>query len=92
MIVFGVRVTRRHLIQYVANKRGGTHFDPTRNRSGDFVFQALDHITDTPGNAPIQLGAPPKPLVFHELLAIGRCLAESPDTQTFLERVQQSLP
>jgi hypothetical protein len=91
MIVYGVRVTRRHIIQYVANKRGGAHFDPTRNKSGDLVFHALDHITDTPTNAPIQLGAPPKPLVYHELLAIGRCLAQTPDTQRFLERAQQVL-
>jgi hypothetical protein len=92
MIVYGVPVSRRHVIQYVANTRGGAHFGPSRSHSGDLVIhQALDFITDDPRKAPIQLDIPPKPLVYHDLLAIGRCLALAPDTMLYLERAEQAL-
>jgi hypothetical protein len=35
-------VSRRSLLNYIANKLGGVHYDPSRNKKGDYEFEYLD--------------------------------------------------
>jgi hypothetical protein len=43
IVVSGVRLNRREVIQYVCNKLGGTHIDFNRNKEKDQKFVKLDN-------------------------------------------------
>src|SRR5258708_20313177 len=78
MYAWGVPVTRRHIIQFVAHTRGGAHYDMDRTSAheGDRVFQVLDFITDAPESTPIRIDG--RQLVYNELLSIRPCPAPPP--------------
>ena len=65
MVVDGKRVKRREVIQYVANKLGGVHYDTQRSES---AFAALD-------TASVRINILGKNPVYFELLSIGQLLA-----------------
>jgi hypothetical protein len=70
LVVNGEHVSRHALINYVANKRGGKHYDP--RRSGEArEFELLDSIGYEVAG---------KPAVYFELLAVGQTLAAAPST------------
>jgi hypothetical protein len=73
VVVDGVPVSRRNVIQYIANKRGGTHFDLSRKKDEE-ASRLLDRVIET------SQGAEQRSLFF-ELLAIGQAVARSPDAK-----------
>jgi hypothetical protein len=79
MVVRGIKIGRRQLIKYVANKLGGTHIDFQRDPSSEEGQQyiALDSI---PNN--IEVGE--KRALYLELLSIGQCIANAADTIKFI--------
>lgn len=86
MLIEGLEVPRRVLINYVANKLGGVHFDVGRaarrhKEKGEAeIYRRLDDI-------PTRLTVIDKPAVYYELLSIGQVLARSDDIKLFCEKV-----
>lgn len=81
LVVRGVSVSRRNIVQYIANRRGGVHFDPTRDRlapQGEDQFKALDQ-------AMVEWSLADKNTVYFELLSIGQGLVASPQVAEFLD-------
>jgi hypothetical protein len=81
LVLNGRSVSRRNVIQYVANRVGGVHFDVTRDRLGPEVeaqFVAMDRAMET-------FNVADKRCVYFELLAIGQILVASPDVAELLE-------
>ncbi len=72
-------VSRRAVVKYVANKRGGAHFDTTR-QGDDAAYRALDTVESL-----ITMNG--LTAVFFELLSIGQALSESADLSRFLTQV-----
>lgn len=77
----GVNITRRGLIQYVANKLGGVHLDTRRDPSGDREAIALDEVI-----AYRMVGD--RPAVYFEVLSVGQSLIASADLKAFAERAE----
>jgi hypothetical protein len=73
VVVDGVPVSRRNVIQYMANKRGGAHSDVSRKKDEE-AYRLLDRVIDT---FPIA----DQRSVFLELVAIGQAIAQSPDAK-----------
>jgi hypothetical protein len=48
LIVQGVSVSRRSLIQYIANRGGGVHYDETRDVATERAYLALDTAMEGP--------------------------------------------
>ena len=65
-------MSRRQLIKYVANKRGGVHFDPTRTGRDADAFMLLDGLDGE------RLG---HHVVLMELLGTGQVLSRSDDVE-----------
>jgi hypothetical protein len=84
MIVKGVKIARRQLIKYIANKLGGIHIDFRRDNASpeDRQYILLDSIPDN-----IEV-AGKKPL-YYELLSIGQCVAKADDTEKFISIVKE---
>jgi hypothetical protein len=78
----GQNVKRREVVQFVANKLGGTHLDTVRNRKRDAAYALLDELMAT-----MVLGG--KPAVFYELLAIGQAVAASEDATALRDAVAE---
>jgi hypothetical protein len=80
LIANDVSVSRTALINYVANKLGGTHYDETRSEEKDGkqypMFIALDGVRQATAKMKT---------VHYELLAVGQTLIASDDVQTFLQ-------
>jgi hypothetical protein len=82
--VTDLKISRRQLVQYVANKKGGAHLDHKRKKDEE-AYSALDVALAGPvvfGGGP---NLPGKNAVYLELLSIGQFLTNSPDTKRFLE-------
>jgi hypothetical protein len=81
LIANGIPVPRAALINYVANKLGGTHYDerrsPVLDRQQYTPFVALDGVMKAPAN----MGT-----AHYELLAVGQTLLASGDMQTFCKQ------
>lgn len=85
VFVAGRRISRRQLIAYVANKRGGAHLDHTRKKDEE-AYRALDSaenqirigVSRGPGEATVEGG---KTVTYAELLSIAQHLSGSPDVQ-----------
>ena len=73
----GLCVSRREVVQYVANKLGGAHLDFKRSGKLKEKFETLDRGADR-----LQIEGVPKPAgknaVYFELLSIGQLFAQSP--------------
>lgn len=84
-IISGVKINREEVIKYIANKRGGAHFDSSRkiNRTGskgdlEKKYASLDNIH-------MSISVADKNAVYYELLSIGQRLIASHD----VERIRQ---
>ena len=77
----GKEISRRMLIQYVANKLGGAHWSPGRGKTKqDMLFALLDQVSQNVILAD-------KNAVYFELLSIGQALVNSPDIQTLRKHI-----
>jgi len=83
MVIKGIRISRKCLIKYVANKLGGTHIDFRRDPSSDAHRQyiALDSV-------PNNLEVAEKKAMYYELLSIGQCIAKTADTERFISAIK----
>jgi len=86
-LILGIEITRRDVIKYVANKLGGAHFDPSRNRRGDNRLKLLDSFARTRLEI---AGKRPFNAVYVELLSIAEYLAESSDASRFREAFRKT--
>lgn len=92
----GQKISRRQLVQYVANKKGGAHLDNTRKKD-EQAYSALDSALKAPMVFGGRLGQdaksdlPGKNAVYLELLSIGQHLTNSPDVKRFIEAAQAAL-
>lgn len=80
-MINGTKINREEVVKYIANKRGGAHYDGSRNdqksgSKGDLEkkFMLLDSIHDGTVMAD-------KNAVYYELLSIGQRLIASNDVQ-----------
>jgi len=81
VVVEGRLVPRRVLIKFVANKLGGAHYDPKRQKTDEeTLFRRLDRALRE-----VQLLG--KPAVYFELLAMGQALVASPGIGKFMAKV-----
>ena len=80
--VKGQRITRRELVQYIANTKGGAHYDPhgrsLKSRSTKF---ALLRELEQDGFAGLGIKVNDRNLVHHELYSIIQSLLRSPEVQ-----------
>ena len=76
-----LRITRRHVVKYVANKLGGAHHDAKRGKDHEeSLYATLDQFRDNL----LLLG---KPLVYFELLSIGQAVGNAPDIEALHNRL-----
>lgn len=81
IIAQGKEISRRILIQYVANKLGGAHWDPGRGKKKkDMLFALLDQVSQ-------RISLADKNAVYFELLSVGQALVNSPDIQTLRKKI-----
>jgi hypothetical protein len=92
----GKKITRKQLIQYIANKKGGAHLDHKR-RKDEEAYIVLDKTLENSmkiGGRPPQhglLAVPGKNPIYLESLSIGQFLTNSPDTKRFIEAAESHL-
>jgi hypothetical protein len=82
----GRKVSRKQLIQYVANKKGGAHLDHNRKKDEE-VYALLDKALARPDSFGGRIGDPETPgknSIYLELLSIGQQLTSSPDTMRYM--------
>lgn len=75
LVVNGRAVRRSDVITYVANKRGGSHYD--RSRTGNPARKAAHELLDLVSTSGYKIGG--LDAVFGQFLGIGRTVANSPD-------------
>ncbi|HEV2068945.1 MAG TPA: hypothetical protein VGR26_04035 [Acidimicrobiales bacterium] len=75
MIVAGVSVTRRDVVQFVANKLGGVHLDSRRDPTKQPGYVALDTARSTMGTMDLDV-------VYAELASITQDFLASPEVRT----------
>lgn len=81
--VWGTPVRRIDLVKYVANTKGGAHYDPGRTAlSRKPVFEALRDAEEN-GFHGVGLKLNDRNLIHHELAATLRSLLRSPQIQLF---------
>lgn len=74
MIVDGVSVTRRNVVQFVANKLGGVHLDSKRDPTKQPGYVALDTARSTMGTMDLDV-------VYAELASITQDFLASPEVR-----------
>jgi hypothetical protein len=84
-LIMNESVTRRDIIKYVANKRGGAHYDPSREGK-EKVYPLLDN--KLPTFTPIDGSEATLPDI--ELLSIAEALAESSDAARFCREFEKA--
>ena len=88
-VVDGVLINREEVIKYVANKLGGTHYDPSRKPAEDGSGVSLDDkyvLLDTIRKGLI---TGDKNAVYYELLSIGQRISNSRDIRHLRKHLQQ---
>lgn len=88
-VINGVKINREEVVKYIANKRGGAHYDDTRNTKtagskGELEkkFLLLDEIHDS-------IILADKNSIYYELLSIGQRLIASHDVQRIRQIINQ---
>jgi hypothetical protein len=93
LFVQGQKISRRQLVQYVANKKGGAHLDNSRKKD-EQAYRALDAAIESGfwfGAGQTQPSHPGKNAVYLELLSIGQNLTTSPDIKRLIEIAAEQL-
>jgi hypothetical protein len=76
-IISGVMINRDELIQFVANKLGGAHYDDGRQKPREQSIAVMEQYSI--GN---------RPALIHEMLSCGQSLAASPSTAELLNQLE----
>lgn len=77
-IISGMPITRDEIVQFVANKLGGAHYDDGRQKPRDQAIDAMSQYII--GN---------RPALIHEMLSCGQVLAASTSTNELLNALEQ---
>ena len=72
-VISGVLITRGEIVQFVANKLGGAHFDEGRHKPQEQAINAMN-----------QYMIANRPALIHEMLSCGQVLAASHSTRELL--------
>ena len=87
-----IKINREEVIKYFANKRGGVHYDPSRNIKADqkkaeleTKFTLLDRLYES------RVLVAGKSAVYYELLGIGQQIVNSGDTQSLRGKIKSLL-
>lgn len=93
VFVNGMKIKRRQIVSYVANKKGGAHLDSSRKKDED-TYKALDESLKglTFGGEMNALGekvTEGKNIVYMELLSIGQQLYASADIQRLISACRE---
>jgi hypothetical protein len=72
-VISGALITRSDLVQFVANKMGGAHFDEMRRKPEEAAIHAMRQYFI--GN---------RPALIHEMLSCGQTLAAAQSTKVLL--------
>ena len=72
-VISGVLIARDEIVQFVANKLGGAHFDSGRNKPNERSIQAMT-----------QYSISNRPALIHEMLSCGQVLAASESTKELI--------
>jgi hypothetical protein len=89
----GQKISRRQLVQYVSNKKGGAHLDTTRKKD-ERAYSILDAAIESGlrfGAGQAGQSPPGKDPVYLELLSIGQNLTSSPDILRFMKAAEEHL-
>lgn len=85
LIKEGQIISKDIIIQYIANKKGGTHYDISRKESSKEIhFKILDNIIDA-----YELST--KNIIYFELLSIGQEISKTPSTDELISRINKAL-
>ncbi|MDB2683000.1 hypothetical protein N9Z27_01970 [Alphaproteobacteria bacterium] len=96
----GKKIQRMHVVDFVANKKGGVHLDFERSSKKDKEkFDVLDALVSGDfkvwfgGKASNQNKAPDgaKDVIFSELMAIGQNVTQSPDIKRMMAECEKYL-
>lgn len=89
-IVNGVKINRQEVVKYIANKRGGAHYNSVRkiDKAGskgklEKKYTLLDNIHKS-------IYVADKNAVYYELLSIGQRLVGSPDVQRIRQIIKNA--
>lgn len=80
-VINGIKINREEVVKYIANKRGGVHFDSSRKTDKSGSGKSLENkfiLLDGIHNGTIVAN---KNAVYYELLSIGQRLVGSLDIQ-----------
>jgi hypothetical protein len=88
IFVENTKISRRELIQYVANKLGGVHIDFSRKGRLAQKFETLDRNIDR-FKFEGKLALRGKNTVYFELLSIGQLLSNSKDIKQFSLKAEE---
>lgn len=80
VVIDGTFVRRREVVQYMANKAGGVHFDTDRSKPSDQAVQAMKRF-EIAGRGG----------VYFELLGIGQAIAQAPDVDRLVQQLTSDL-
>ena len=78
LIIEGIGVSRNDLVQFVANKLGGAHFDLVRQKPSDKALNALQ-----------QFRIMDRPAAMHELLSYGQQMSRSDSVASLLASLNE---
>ena len=78
VVIDDVFIRRREVVQFVANKAGGAHYDTDKTKPYQKAVDAMASYEVMGRGA-----------VYYELLGIGQALASAPDTTRLVEELQQ---
>ena len=84
-IVAGTAISRRDVIGYVNNKKGGRHYDTQRK---DTVRDARYRLLDTIGS---EITVADKNAVYFEMLSIGQRLVNNRDIEKLIKKLGEEL-
>lgn len=85
LIIDGELISKNDLIQYIANKKGGTHLDHKRNNNArDSRYILIDNIFN-------KYEIAEKKIAYYELLSIGQEIANSDYTNELIYIIENVL-
>lgn len=80
VVIDGVFIRRREVVQFVANKAGGAHYDKDRTKPYQRAVDAMASFRVMDRHA-----------MYYEMLGIGQALASAPDTSRLVAELQRAL-
>ena len=87
-VVNGDIFTRRDVIKYIANVKGGVHLSPKERKQEAKLIARMEKIEKKFILQPLE-GFPASDALLIELVAIGQALGSSPDAKVYISQVRK---